>query len=285
MIESFLNYLAFERKYSSNTIAAYKHDLSQCHAYLLKDHPSFLLESACFGDLRTWVISLMQNGLTERSVNRKIASLKSFYHFLQKRHGMDINPAKKLSSLKTGKEAPDFINEQDAKKLIDLLRGGGDAIPYTERLVIELLYGAGIRQAELIDLKWSDVDLDRGLIKVTGKRNKQRIVPLPLILVQTMKAASRSGCGFVVATKENKKAYPMMIYRIANKWLSLLSSSQRKSPHVLRHSYATHMLNSGADLNTIKELLGHSSLASTQVYTHNSLERIKKVFEKSHPKS
>ena len=236
----------------------------------------------------------MQDGLDPRSVNRKMAALRTYFKFLIKRDVITEDPTVRLFALKTSKKLPSIVKENEITGLLSQFDSDDTFIGMRDKLILELLYGTGIRLSELIHLKKSDINLKEGLIKVLGKRNKERIIPLPaeLILVIDDYTTSRekalgeyTGDDFLVVTDKGRKTYPMYIYRIVNRFLGLFTTTDKKSPHVLRHTYATHLLNKGADLNAIKELLGHSSLASTQVYTHNTIEKLKAVFDQAHPKA
>ena len=287
MLKSFLNYLTYERKYSRHTVAAYETDLNQLINFQQEQGQEVTLEELVYGDLRAWIISLMNEGLKEKSINRKLASVNAFYRFLQRKEFRSDNPADKLKSLKTPKILPQFVKKGEVQKL--LTAASEVEIPIRDRVILELLYGTGMRSAELVGLQWSSVDFRKRQLKVLGKRNKERFIPLPerlIHLLKEWKAYSTSLVSeFVICTDSGEQAYPMLIYRTVKQYLSLNTSVQKQSPHVLRHTYATHLLDNGADLNAIKELLGHASLASTQVYTHNSIDRLRQVFDKAHPRS
>jgi integrase/recombinase XerC len=290
MLGSFLKYLQFEKRYSIHTIGAYQNDLLQLKAFLTDTFPDTSLEIASYSELRSWVLSLMGDGISARTVNRKIASLRTFYKFLLKREVITKNPTIKLSGLRTSRILPSFIKEQEVALLLNHF--DSDEFGIRDRLVLELLYGTGIRLSELINLKISDIRMDEEVIKVLGKRNKERIIPLPSELTTLLKlyidSHEQKGLlknDYIILTDRGKKAYPMFIYRLVNKYLTDFTTSDKKSPHVLRHTFATHLLNKGADLNAVKDLLGHSSLAATQVYTHNTIEKLKKVFKQAHPKA
>lgn len=292
MIELFLKYLQYEKRCSTHTITAYQSDLEQLAEFLKSSYEYSQLELATFPIIRSWIVSMVDAKISATSINRKIATLRTFYKFLLQRETITQNPMLKIRSLKESKKIPHFVEEQ---QLIELL----DSFPFPEgfegvrdRLVLELLYGTGIRLAEMLSIDDSMISKFERTIKITGKRNKQRIIPLhtsllPLIeMYQQEKELLFGGNAdkHLIVTTEGKTAYPMLIYRIVHKYLSSTTSDKR-SPHVLRHTFATHLLNKGADLNAIKDLLGHSSLAATQIYTHNSLEKLKKVYEQAHPKA
>ena len=296
MLASFLKYLQYERRYSSHTVDSYQNDLTQFSAFLTQIKPESEIEliDVRHNEIRSWIISLMQDGLDPRSVNRNMAALRTYFKFLIKRGVITEDPTVRLFALKTSKKLPSIVKENEIAGLLSQFDSDDTFIGMRDKLILELLYGTGIRLSELIHLKKSDINLKEGLIKVLGKRNKERIIPLPaeLILVIDDYTTSRekalgeyTGDDFLVVTDKGRKTYPMYIYRIVNRFLGLFTTTDKKSPHVLRHTYATHLLNKGADLNAIKELLGHSSLASTQVYTHNTIEKLKAVFDQAHPKA
>ncbi|MCH7512356.1 MAG: tyrosine-type recombinase/integrase [Bacteroidetes bacterium] len=296
MLASFIKYLQYERRYSSHTVDSYQNDLMQFSAFLTQTKPEgeIELKDAEHNEIRSWIISLMEDGLDPRSVNRKMAALRTYFKFLLKRDVITKDPTARLSALKTSKKLPSFVKETELIGLLSQFESDDAFTGKRNKLVLELLYGTGIRLSELIHLKKSDINLKEGLIKVLGKRNKERIIPLPAELISVIddytisreKALGEyTGDDFLVVTDKGRKTYPMYIYRIVNRFLALFTTTDKKSPHVLRHTFATHLLNKGADLNAIKDLLGHSSLASTQVYTHNTIEKLKAVFDQAHPKA
>jgi len=296
MLASFLKYLQYERRYSSHTVDSYQNDLTQFSAFLTQTRPQgeIQLKDAGHNEIRSWIISLMEDGLDPRSVNRKMAALRTYFKFLLKRDVITIDPTTRLSALKTSKKLPSFVKEKELTGLLGQLELDDTFSGKRNKLVLEILYGTGIRLSELIHLKKSDINLKEGLIKVLGKRNKERIIPLPAELISVMEDYTISrekalgeytGDDFLVVTDKGRKTYPMYIYRIVNRFLALFTTTDKKSPHVLRHTFATHLLNRGADLNAVKDLLGHSSLAATQVYTHNTIEKLKAVFDQAHPKA
>lgn len=291
MIKPFLKYLLQEKRYSTHTVNAYETDLLQFQDYLECINDELTLEGATHKMLRGWVVSLIEAQINPRSVNRKIASLRSFYKFLLKREVIDENPAIKLRPLKTAKALPEFVLKDEMDNLLDRVDFPEDFEGMRDKLIIELLYGTGMRLSELIHLKTSDVDHFNQSIKVLGKRNKERIIPLTTDNIRLIEAYDKvrdhvaADEDWLVMTDSGKKCYPMLVYRVVQKYLGYISKVYKKSPHVLRHTYATHLLNNGADLNAVKDLLGHSSLAATQVYTHNSLDKLKSVFDQAHPKA
>lgn len=281
MLGSFLKYLTFEKRYSEHTVVAYQNDLLQFEAFITSFDTTLL--KATHQHVRSWVIELMNENLAPRTVNRKIASLRTYYKFLMQREEISADPTSRVKALKSAKKLPSFVQEQELRTLLNSFTFEGED-GLRDRIILELLYGTGIRLSELINLRWKDVDFETQTIKVLGKRNKERIIPIPgELLSQLTTVEDRQA--FVVTTDEGKQAYPMLIYRIVKKYLSTFTSTDKRSPHVMRHTFATHLLNKGADLNAVKDLLGHSSLAATQVYTHNTIEKLKDVYKQAHPKA
>jgi integrase/recombinase XerC len=240
--------------------------------------------------LRSWVVSLMEEGLNPSSVNRKIASLRAYYGFLRRKNHITKDPTKILTALKTRKKLPAFVEEKAMEMLFEESAFTDDFAGIRDRVILELLYGSGIRLAELIGLGTKDLDLPSRTIRVFGKRAKERIVPVSVPLVVLLQKyleqrAPAENIDTLIITDSGKEAYPVFIQRTVKKYLSAVTTLSQKSPHVLRHTYATHLLNRGADLNAIKELLGHANLAATQIYTHNSIEKLKKTHQQAHPKA
>lgn len=292
MIDTFLQYLKFEKRVSPHTLLAYQKDLDQFQSFLSQTFPGEKVESASHGLIRSWIINLTEEELEPRSINRKIACLRSFYKFLQRQEIISTNPMLKIRVLKSKKGLPSFVKEGEMVKLLDSLTFENTFDGWRDKIILELFYSTGMRLSELIHLKDSKVDLNRHTIKVLGKRNKERVIPFPSSLVSIIETYRSfrdkeipMNNELLLVTEKGEACYPVMIYRIVNKYLNLYTTTDKKSPHVLRHSYATHLLNKGAEINAVKDLLGHSSLAATQVYTHNSIEKLKKAFEKAHPKA
>ncbi len=293
MLPLFIQYLTSEKRSSKHTVQAYKTDLEQCAVYLHLLSLNSKLEKASQQVLRMWIVSLTQQGLSNRSVNRKIASLKAFYRFLHKKAYIKQNPTLKLSALKIKKSLPAFIKERELLRLLDHHAFEDTFEGWRDKLVLELLYGTGIRLAELLNLRDKDVDLYDNTIRVLGKRNKERIIPFPKSLRQVIERyqeirtamLSSPQDGLLLITAPGKPCYPMLIYRLIKKYLCTYTNVDKCSPHVLRHTFATHLLNKGADLNAIKDLLGHESLAATQLYTHHSLKALKEAFKQAHPRA
>ena len=292
MREAFLKHLQFEKRVSLNTRKSYKNDLNQFFEFYKNYAKVDNLKEVDKRAIRSWVIELSLKDLSNRTINRKIASLKSFFKFLIKRKIININPTNNINTLKTNQPLPHFIKEKDIKYLFDNITFKNDFNGNRDLLILELLYGTGIRISELINLKTKDLDNHKEEIKVLGKRGKERIIPLNnSAFAQTIKyeklkkKLNYKNKEYLLCTEKGKKIYPMLISRVVKNNLSSLINSEKYNPHLLRHTFATHILNKGADLNSIKELLGHESLAATQVYTHNSIEKLKEVFRKAHPKA
>ena len=292
MRESFLKYLQFEKRVSLHTIKSYKNDLNQFFEFYKNYAKIDNLKEVDKRAIRSWVIELSLKNLSNRTINRKIASLKSFFKFLIQRKITIINPTSNIHALKTNQPLPHFIKEKDIKYLFDNITFKNDFNGNRDLLILELLYGTGIRISELINLKTKDLDNHKKEIKVLGKRGKERIIPLNnSAFAQAIKyekfkeKLNYKNKEYLLCTEKGEKIYPMLISRVVKNNLSSLINSEKYNPHLLRHTFATHILNKGADLNSIKELLGHESLAATQVYTHNSIEKLKTTFRKSHPKA
>ena len=291
MIASFLEYLSLEKKYSAHTIKAYKNDLISFRDFMVTEFSEEDLSKINYNQIRSWIVSLVDLKVSNRSINRKVSSLKSFYKFLQKTHQITGNPLSKHKALKVERKIQVPFNVKEINKVIDLVSDEDDFTSVRNKLIVELFYSTGIRRAELINIKEKDVSLSNKTIKVLGKRNKERFAPLLNTVIHTLKQYLQLKEEFSIGieelfiTEKGNKIYETLVYRIINSYFSQVSTKEKKSPHILRHSFATHLLNEGADLNSVKELLGHSSLASTQVYTHNSLDAIKKVYNQAHPRS
>ena len=293
VVEAFLEYLDKERNYSEHTVRAYGKDLSEFQNFCAEMHEEDSIEKAAYPLIRDWVVHLVNKGITNRSINRKIASLKAFYKFLLRTETIEINPLSQHKSLKIPKRAEIPFSESEMERLLspDFFEDSYEGV--RDKLVIEMLYATGMRRAELIQLKYENVDLNSGSIKVLGKRNKERFIPLLPGLKATISAyiEARSKLPEILdpeiflLTSKGKKLYETLVYRIIQSYFTRISNKVKKSPHILRHTFATHLLAKGADLNSVKELLGHSSLASTQVYTHNSIAELKKVHAASHPRN
>ncbi|WP_185140171.1 tyrosine-type recombinase/integrase [Reichenbachiella versicolor] len=291
MVKKFIKYLSSEKRYSDHTLNSYETDLLQYESFLNDSCSIVDIEHSQPIHVRAWVLSLVEAKINSRSINRKLASLRSFFNFLLSREVIVVNPVKSLRPLKVDKSIPHFVQAREMDDLLDRSEFDNTFEDKRVELILELLYGLGIRLSELIGIQDKDIDVYNHTIKVLGKRNKERILPLSksnLELIKTYKMLRddtvQKQCTFLLVTNSGKKSYPVMINRIVKKNLSS-TTVHKKSPHVLRHSFATHMLDNGADLNAVKDLLGHSSLAATQVYTHNSLEKLKSAFDLAHPKA
>jgi integrase/recombinase XerC len=297
-LASFLAYIKHQKRYSEHTVRAYRTDLWQFEAFYIKLNqdgeaaspaPPPDLVQAQPGDVRAWVVSLMDDErISPRSINRKLASLRAFYKFLHRRADIGRTPMQKVRLLKADRKISPFVPRPDTERMAEQLQFADDFSGQRDKLVVELLYGTGIRLSELIGLHLRDVNFYEGTLKVWGKKNKQRLVPIHPPLLEFIKAFSQrfgTASGWLITTNQGEQAYPALIYRTVRRVLDQVTTVERRSPHVLRHTFATHLLDHGADLNAIKDLLGHSSLASTQVYAHNSIEKLKKVFEQAHPKA
>ena len=292
LIKDFLNYLLLERNYSERTIVAYEADLREFEEYFKKTDAELDFRSVHSDNVRNWMVSLMDEGRTETSVNRKLSSLRSFYRFLLRRKEITVNPMLKVVGPKKKKPLPSFVREKDMDRLLDEVPFGEGFEGYRDRTILEMFYATGMRLSELIGLNDADVDFSAKLIKVTGKRNKQRLIPFGNELAEDLRlyinvrneAMPQEAEAFFVL-KDGKRMYPMAVYRIVKRNLSRVVSLKKRSPHVLRHTFATAMLNDSAELRSVKELLGHESLVTTEVYTHATFEELKKVYEQAHPRA
>jgi len=285
-ISQFLDQLKFEKKFSLHTQVAYQNDLKQFSDFLLLEYQIVAIESIKHLLVRSWIAQFLDKGVSARSVNRKLSTLKSFFKYAMRERWIEIDPMAKIQGPKMGKKLPVFMEEKNMQHLLDDVE-----MDPTEALIIQLFYYTGIRLSELISLKVTSVDFYRQQIKVLGKRNKERIIPITSELTSLLKQhieenqMKKGTDAYLFSTKTGKKLYPRYVYDLVKRNLNLVSTLQKKSPHVLRHTFATHLLNAGADLNAIKELLGHANLAATQVYTHNSIERLKSVYKNKHPRA
>lgn len=291
--KSFADYLFLEKKYSKHTVNAYLTDLNSFHDFIKEEFEQENLTEVSYPLIRSWIISLSENNAENVTINRKISSLKAFYNFLLKTKQIEVSPLLKHKALKTPKKIQIPFSEKELDLAINQIKypEGFDGI--RDKLIIDLFYTTGIRRAELINLKVSSVDIQNATIKVLGKRNKERIIPLLPVIVDEIKEylQQRNSLETIIDTEnlflmlKGVKLNETFVYRIINDYFSTVSEKVKKSPHILRHTFATHLLNNGADINSVKELLGHSSLASTQVYTHNSLAELKKVYKNAHPRN
>jgi integrase/recombinase XerC len=291
MGDSFLKYLQYEKRYSPKTILAYKTDLQQFQEFLNQEFDSAPIAEANHALVRSWVVNLVEAQNEAASVNRKIACLRSYYKFLLRQDLIAKDPMSKIKILKTKKKLPHFVQEDEMSEALDHVGFTKDFEGLRDQLILELLYGTGMRLAELIGLKDLAVNVRDKTLKVLGKRNKERIIPFTESLVPLINEYRKvRNCDVerksenLLVTDNGQPLYPMLVNRIVKKYLRQ-ANVEKKSPHVLRHTYATHLLNKGAEINAVKDLLGHASLAATQVYTHNSMEKLKKVFDQAHPKA
>ncbi len=291
IVNFFLQYIKAEKRCSSHTLLAYQNDMKQFVAFLEQTYEFKHPQLADHQMIRSWVVSLAEAKLDSHSINRKIATLRSFFKFLLQKKIINQDPMRKVLAMKTPKNIPSFVRETEMDTLLDAVDFSEDFEGKRDKLILELLYGTGMRLSELIALEVKNIDFFHRTVKVLGKRNKERIIPITPALAEEIKTyiEARDAEGFahhyLIVSEKGNEAYPVMIQRIVKKYLSLVTSLTKKSPHILRHSYATHLLNNGADLTAIKDLMGHTSLAATQVYTHNSMEKLKKIYEQAHPKA
>jgi len=290
-ILSFVNYIALEKNQSPLTVKAYRNDLENFAAFCLTNFELQNIEQVSYSEIRSWIVDLVTKKNSNSSINRKISSLQSYYKFLLKTKTISVNPLLKHKPLKKEKKLQVPFSEKEMNEVIDSLKNLDDFISVRNKLMIEMFYGTGMRRIELINLKLKDVDLENKTIKVLGKRNKERYIPLLNFVIKSINSYNlkrteiKTESENLFITDKGKKTCETLVYRVINTYFSGVSSKVKKSPHIIRHSFATHLLNEGADLNAIKELLGHASLASTQVYTSSSLNKIKEVYNQAHPRS
>lgn len=292
-IQSFLDYLKYEKRYSPHTIISYKTDLRDFENYISKQYGNIILKDISHGFVRGWLAGLKDNGLTSKSINRKISALRSFFKYQLRTGKLEVSPMTNVIAPKNSKRLPVFLKEQETKELMRTLSDATeDWTTLNAKMLIVLLYSTGMRISELINLREKQLDFGRSQIKVLGKGNKERIIPVSKGLIrniedykQLKKKEFEKTEDALLVTEKGKKLYPKYAYLLVKKYLGNAATLDKKSPHVLRHTFATHLMNGGADLNAVKELLGHSSLASTQIYTHNSIEKLKNVYKKAHPKA
>ncbi len=290
-IQSFLQYIRYEKRFSSHTVRAYQGDLEQFISYLLSTYEVNEAAAVIHPMIRSWMVHLMEQGISTRSINRKITTLKTYYRFLLRKEEITVNPMLKVQSPKTSKRLPVFVDQNKMEVLFDEKSFGKGFEGKRDRLVLEFLNSTGMRLSELIGLKDASIDPYQSQLKVLGKRNKERIIPF----THKLKAAIREymeernkiypATSAFFITDAGKPMYPKFVYRLVTRRLGEVTTLDKKSPHVLRHTFATHMLNNGADINSVKELLGHANLSATQVYTHNTIEKLKKVYKQAHPRA
>ncbi|MFM7217645.1 MAG: tyrosine-type recombinase/integrase [Bacteroidota bacterium] len=290
-VQRFLQYIRFEKRFSPNTVVAYQNDLEQFFDYAEKVYGINSPAEVQHGVIRSWIVQLMEERISTRSINRKITSLKTYYKFLLRSREVTANPLVKVQAPKTSKRLPVFVDSQKIDLLFQEVDFGEGWTGLRDRLLLELLYATGMRLSELIGLQDKDVDLYAAQLKVLGKRNKERIIPFSMklkpLLMEYLNARNREVAhsqSFFV-TDKGKPLYPKFVYRVVSERLGEVTTLEKRSPHVLRHTFATHMLNNGADINSVKELLGHANLSATQVYTHNTIEKLKEVHKNAHPRA
>lgn len=289
-LSAFQDHLTYEKKYSGHTIVSYKTDLDQFFTFLGYPEEQFPIAEVNYQQIRTWVMTLMDSGLSAKSINRKLSTLKSFFKYLQKHEVIEVNPMSRISGPKVPKRLPEFVDESSMDHLLDGTVFDGSFKGMTDRLMIDLLYQAGLRRSELAMLREQDLDIANATIKVLGKRNKERMIPVSVGLMRNLEA-------YLQVKQDRKITNPMLlvnekgnslseayIYRAVRTYLGSVTTLSKKSPHVLRHTFATHLLDNGADINAVKDLLGHASLSATQVYTHNTIDKLKKSYKQAHPR-
>ncbi len=287
-LEIFLSHIGNEKHYSKNTLKAYKHDILAFHSYYEEKYAKLEsnLKSITHKEVRAWLMAMSAEGLSNRTINRKLFSLKAYFHFLKQEGHIKNNPVSKLITPKFKTSQPQFVKQSCLERLSE---EKANKATNQKTLITEILYQTGIRCSELIEIKIRDIDFHTGTVKVLGKGNKERLVPLQKGLLEEIKKVIgdkiKNGNQFLITKKDGNKSYPKLIYRAVNEVLSTITTQKKKSPHILRHSFATHMLNSGADISTIKNLLGHSNLSATQIYTTNSLGKLKDIYQKAHPRA
>ncbi len=292
MTNKFLSYLQFEKRYSPHTLLAYKNDLVSFNAFLENTYEIGSVEQATAVMIRSWIVNLMDEGMKARSINRKISTLKAFYNYLLREEVVEVSPVRQIHTLKQAQQIPAYVDEGDMKMLLGEKPSDNDFESWRNRIILMIFYATGIRLSELLSLSATSFDFEDSTLKVLGKRNKERIIPfsnqmkwelLHYIKLKQKTFPEQQNDWFIV-TDKGKKAYPRFVYRIVNQAL-LPVNSAKKSPHVLRHTFATHLLNNGASLNAIKDLLGHANLSATQIYTHTTIEQLKSIYTQAHPRA
>lgn len=292
-IQAFLDYLKFEKRYSRHTVISYQTDLIAFFDFIETQFGISDINYVKPTFIRTWLAGLKDDGMESKTINRKISSLKSFFKYQLKKGELQVSPMTTIISQKVSKRLPQYVEEKDISILFSYVEFPDDWTGKTDRLLLQLFYNTGMRQAELVSLKESNIDAGNGAIKVLGKGNKERVLPVSKELMQSILQYIQSkrieleisDNEVLLVNSKGVKLYPKYVYNSVKKYLTTVTTIDKKSPHVLRHSFATHLMNNGADLNAVKELLGHSSLAATQIYTHNTIEKLKDVYKKAHPKA
>lgn len=290
-LQSFLNFLQYEKRSSPHTLESYSNDLLQFSGFLKPYEKE--IEQASHIDIRNWMVGMMEQKISPRSINRKISALNSFYKFLLRKGELQKNPLAKVQTPKTSKRLPAFVEQPGIEKLLTQLEFPEGYEGARDRMILELLYGTGMRRSELMNLKETDFDSYNSQLKVLGKGNKERIIPIhhqlsgaikEYIQLKRQTLEGQEGA-YLLVNPTGKKLDAPTIYKVVKKYLSLVTTVDKRSPHTLRHTYATHLMNNGADINAVKELLGHASLAATQVYTHNTIDKLKNIYKQAHPKA
>lgn len=292
-IQQFLDYLGFQKRYSSHTIISYKNDLTAFFDFLLLQFGETSLPDIKPAFIRSWLASLKEQGMESKTINRKISTLKSFFKYQLRQQAITVSPMTAIISPKVSKRLPQFVDKRDMTTLLSQVEFPDTWQGRTDELILHLFYNTGMRQAELTGLKEVAISKSTSTIKVLGKGNKERIIPVSNALIEKMEGYMSEKRrlfasfdeGVLLVTASGKKLYPRYVYNTVNQYLATVTTIDKKSPHVLRHTFATHLMNNGADLNAVKELLGHSSLAATQIYTHNTIEKLKDIHKKAHPKA
>lgn len=291
--EVFVKYLQYEKRFSAHTITAYQHDLEQFTTYIQDTQCLTSMTEVRHSHIRSWVVQLLQEGLTPRSIRRKLSTLKTYFRFLLKQGAITQNPMLKVATPKIGKRLPQYLQANEMNQLLDQIEWGSDYTAQRDRLMLALLYHTGMRRAELIGLQVTDVDFYGRTLRVLGKGNKERLLPFGNELAQLLRlyldlrqaTFPTQTSNQLLLTEKGLPLYPKRVYNIVKHYLSMVSTIEQRSPHVLRHTFATHLSDNGADLNAIKELLGHANLAATQIYTHHSIEKLRQVYQNAHPKA
>ena len=290
---SFLDYLNLEKNYSKHTLIAYHKDLLGFREFALSEFDFSEVNSVSYAIIRSWIVKLVGDGVSNRTINRKISSLRTYYKFLLKIGDIEVSPLVKHKVLKTAKKLQVPFSEKEIEDVLEILKGEDSFIGLRNKLIVELFYSTGMRRGELVNLKLNDISDSQKTIKVLGKRNKERIIPLLPSALNTIASyidyrkslSSIKDVHYLLLTEKGAKVYETLVYRVINNYFSKASEKVKKSPHILRHSFATHLLNEGADIKSVKELLGHSSLASTQIYANNSISKLKQVYKNAHPRN
>lgn len=293
-IERYIQYIQYEKRYSKHTVIAYTNDLDQFFSFISEQYETTDIKNINYSMVRSWLVNLMENSISTRTINRKLSTLKSFFKFLIREGEISENPMRKIIPPKSSKRLPAFIELEKINFLFDEIDFGEGFNAIRDKTILELFYATGMRLSELVNLKETDFNFNYNTVKILGKRNKERIITfsnklkvlLNEYLTEKNKKFNQEETGkFLFVTEKGNKIYNKLIYRIVKSYLSKITTLNKRSPHVLRHTFATHMLNNGADLNTIKELLGHSNLSATQIYTHNTIDKLKSIYKQAHPRA